>query len=450
MATHDELVRAVSERYGGASREERGHILDEFTAVKGLHRKHAVRLLRGGAAVGRCGPRPGRLVYDVAVREALVVVWEASDRVCGKRLRPLVPLLIDAMGRHGHLRLAPEVRGGLLAMSAATIDRALTEVRGQAGGGARRRASPSAGVRRSVPVRTFAGWDDPAPGFMEADLVAHSGPTAEGSFLQTLTLTDIATGWTECAPLLVCEQTLLTEVLREVRKRLPFPLLGFDTDNDSVFMNETVRDYCAVAGIAFMRCRPYRKNDQAWVEQKNGAVVRRIAGYRRYVGFEAVATLGRLYGSVRLFVNFFQPSFELAGKVRDGAKVTKRYHAAATPYQRLMANPRTSCEHRSAGSRYGGGRSRTRWCLVHLLLASRRPRLPRPNCNLLRNAEGRSLMGRRLQAHFALNGGSSTVPSGTSEGASAVSWDGLVAANGLENQKAFGCDNSRCLGSIFG
>jgi hypothetical protein len=307
-----------------------------------LHRKHAVRLLRGGAPSRQSGSRPGRRVYDVAVREALIVVWEASDRVCGKRLVPLVPLLIDAMERHGHLRLAPEVRGGLLAISAATIDRGLREVRGQAGGRTRRRAAPSAGVRRSVPVRTFADWNDPAPGFMEADLVAHSGPTAEGSFVQTLTLTDIATGWTECAPLLVREQTLLTEVLGEVRKRLPFPLLGFDTDNDSVFMNETVRDYCKEAGIEFTRCRPYRKNDQAWVEQKNGAVVRRIAGYRRYVGLEAAATLGRLYMSVRLFVNFFQPSFKLAGKVRDGAKVTKRYHAPATPYQRLMADPRTS------------------------------------------------------------------------------------------------------------
>ena len=307
MATRDELVGAVSERYGRASRVERGRILDEFAAVTGLHRKHAMRLLRNGAPSRQSGSRPGRRVYDVAVRAALIVVWEASDRVCGKRLRPLVPLLIDAMERHGHLQLAPEVRGRLLAMSAATIDRALREVRGQAGGGSRRRAAPSAGVRRSVPVRTFADWNNPAPGFMEADLVAHSGPTAEGSFVQTLTLTDIATGWTECAPLLVREQTLLTEVLGEVRKRLPFPLLGFDTDNDSVFMNETVRDYCTATGIEFTRCRPYRKNDQAWVEQKNGAVVRRIAGYRRYVGLEAAATLGRLYGSVRLFVNFFHP-----------------------------------------------------------------------------------------------------------------------------------------------
>ncbi len=344
MATRDELVAAVSERYRQASRAERGRILDEFTAVTGLHRKHAVRLLRGGAPSRRCGPRPGRRVYDLAAHEALIVIWEASDRVCSKRLRPLIPLLIEAMERHGHLQLAPEVRSLLLSMSAATIDRALREIRKQTGAGTRRRAAPSSAVRRSVPVRTFADWDDPAPGFMEADLVAHSGPTAEGSFVQTLTLTDIATGWTECAPLLVREQTLLTEVLGEVRKRLPFALLGFDTDNDSVFMNETVRDYCKEAGVEFTRCRPYRKNDQAWVEQKNGAVVRRIVGYRRYAGLEAAATLGRLYLSVRLFVNFFQPSFKLAEKVRNGAKVTKHYHPPATPYQRLLEDPRTSEE----------------------------------------------------------------------------------------------------------
>jgi hypothetical protein len=181
-----------------------------------------------------------------------------------------------------------------------------------------------------------------APGFMEADLVAHSGPTAKGSFVQTLTLTDIATGWTECAPVLVREQKLLTEVLNEIRKLLPFPLLGFDTDNDSVFMNETVRDYCAEAGVEFTRCRPYRKNDQAWVEQKNGAIVRRTVGYRRYEGLEAAAALARLYRSLRLFVNFFQPSFKLAEKSRDGARVKKRYHSPATPHQRLVADPRTS------------------------------------------------------------------------------------------------------------
>ena len=344
MATRDELVVALAGRYASSNRKERGQILDEFAAVSGLHRKHAMRLLRTGQPGRRSGPRPGRRLYNEAVREALIVIWEASDRVCGKRLRPLVPILIEAMERHGHLQLTPEVRAGLEAMSAATIDRALGDAREPGGGRKRRNAPPSAAIRRNVPVRTFDGWDDPAPGFIEADLVAHSGPTAKGSFVQTLTLTDIATGWTECAPLLVREQHLLTEVLSEVRKRMPFALLGFDTDNDSVFMNETVKTYCEEAGLVFTRCRPYRKNDQAWVEQKNGAVVRRTVGYRRYEGLEAAAALARLYTALRLFVNFFQPSFKLAGKARDGAKVTKKYHPPATPYQRLMADIRTSEE----------------------------------------------------------------------------------------------------------
>jgi hypothetical protein len=344
MVARDELVAAVADRYAQGDRGERSRMLDEFAAVTGYHRKHAMRLLRAGRVTRRCGPRPSRRIYDEAVREALIVVWEASDRICGKRLRPLLPILVEAMERHGHLQLVPEVRTRLLAMSAATIDRALGDIRRQAGTATRRWSAPSAAIRRSVPVRTFDGWDDPPPGFVEADLVAHSGPVARGSFVQTLVLTDIATGWTECAPLLVREQRLLTEVLGELRKLLPFPLLGLDTDNDSVFMNETVRDYCKQVGIEFTRCRPYRKNDQAWVEQKNGAVVRRMIGYRRFEGLDAAAALARLYAAMRLFVNFFQPSFKLAAKSRDGAVVRKRYHPPATPCQRLIADPRTSEE----------------------------------------------------------------------------------------------------------
>ena len=267
MATRDELVVALAGRYAASSRKERGRILDEFTALSGLHRKHAMRLLRAGQLSCRSGPRLARRVYDDAVREALIVAWEASDRLCGKRLRALLPTLVEAMERHGHLHLAPEVCAGLLAISAATIDRALHHVR-EPGAGRRRRAPPSAAIRRAVPVRTFADWDNPRPGFVEADLVAHSGPVTKGSYLHTLTLTDIATGWTECVPLLVREQKLLTETLDVVRRQMPFALLGFDTDNDSVFMNETVKVYCDNAGLVFTRCRPYRKNDQAWVEQK--------------------------------------------------------------------------------------------------------------------------------------------------------------------------------------
>jgi hypothetical protein len=341
MATRRELVEAVGERYRGADRASKGKVLDEFVAVTGLHRKHAMRILRQKAAPSRQSARPERRIYTEAVRTALIVLWEASDRLCGKRLRPLVPILIEAMESHGHLALDPVIKTKLLQMSAATIDRALQTARENSSKSHRRGVAGSE-LRRSIPIRTFSDWGDPAPGHMEADLVSHSGPVAKGSWAWTLTLTDIATGWTECAPLLVREQTLLVAVLSELRKLMPFPLLGFDSDNDSVFINETVRDYCAATGTTFTRCRPYRKNDQAWFEQKNGSIVRRLVGYRRFEGLEAASLLAQLYAASRLFVNFFQPSFKLAEKQRDGAKVYKRYHPPATPFQRLLDEPRTS------------------------------------------------------------------------------------------------------------
>lgn len=288
----------------------------------------------------RSEPRLTRRTYDDAVREALVVLWESSDRICGKRLKALIPMLVASMERHGHLALDGEVRARLMKISAATIDRVLAPMRAQSSGRTRRRAAPSLAIRRSVPVRTFSDWGDPTPGFVEADLVAHSGPITRGGFIQTLVLTDVASGWTECAPLLFREQTLLSEVLNAVSRAMPFPLAGFDTDNDSVFMNETIKSWCDAAGIVFTRSRPYRKNDQAHVEQKNGAVVRRMVGYRRLEGLEAAQGLARLYQSMRLFVNFFQPSFKLAETRRDGAQVRKRYHPPRTAHQRLVADPR--------------------------------------------------------------------------------------------------------------
>ena len=344
MTARDELVNALARRYAVAGRAGKARILDEFVAITGFHRKHAMRLPRCDAAARRSEGKASRRIYDEAVCEAMVVLWEASDRICGKRLKALMPILVEAMERHGHPGLGPEIRAAVLAMSASMIDRSLREVREQASGRKRRRTAAPSSVRKRIPVRNFPDWDDPPPGFVEAGLVAHSGPVTRGSFVQTLVLTDIATGWTGCAPLPYREQTLLREVLGEVRRRLPFELPGFDTDNDSVFVNETVREYCRDSGIVFTRCRPWRKNDQAFVERKNGAIVRRIVGYRRLEGLEAAAAPSRLYTTTRLFVNFFQPSFKLASKRRDGARVSKRYHAPATPCQRLLADPRTPPE----------------------------------------------------------------------------------------------------------
>ena len=334
-----ELVLAVGERYRGGTRAEKVRILDEFVAVTGFHRKHALRVLNG-ASHSVVGPQRGTRarVYGDAVREALIQLWEASDRICGKRLRSLLPVLVASLERHGHLRLDDAVRGQVLAVSAATIDRILAGPRARACPRPRRRPALPA-VRRAIPVRTFADWKDPQPGYMEVDLVAHCGDSVSGSYVHSLVLTDVSSTWTECVALAVRESSLVVDGLKRLAAEMPFPLRGIDTDNGSEFMNELLLVFCRERGIEFTRSRPYRKNDQAWIEQKNGSVVRRLVGYGRLDGIAAADALARLYSASRLFVNFFQPSFKLAEKHRDGAHVRKRYHAPETPASRLLRAP---------------------------------------------------------------------------------------------------------------
>ena len=342
MATRKELIEAVSARYRAGSTSEKARILDEFVAVSGYHRKHAIRVLGSDGEHNRPKPPRNRL-YDEAVRQALIVLWEASDRLCGKRLKALIPVLTEAMERHGHLELDPEIRAKLRIVSAATIDRALGETRFHIDGQLKRRVGGGAAIRRSVPVRTFADWGDPPPGFFEVDMVEHCGGTkAGGDFVHSLVLTDIASGWTECVAMPVRDQSLVVEALRIVAADLPFTMLGVDTDNDSAFMNQTVFDYCRDHRIEQTRSRAYKKNDQAWVEQKNGAVVRRLVGYGRLSGIAATQALVQLYAASRLYVNFFQPSFKLKSKTRLGARVSKTYHPPATPCDRLLASSRVS------------------------------------------------------------------------------------------------------------
>jgi len=334
-----ELVGVTSDRYRAGSSAEKRIILTEFVALTGYHRKHAIRLLNQTAVLRTPTRQRGeRRIYNDAVRDALVVLWEAVDRVCGKRLKPLIGILIPALERHGHLRLDTGVRTQVLAVSPATIDRLLSPIRAAARGGPARHHPPTSSIRRKVPIRTFADWHTPVPGFVEADLVAHSGGDPSGSFLQTLVLTDVASGWTECVALIVQDGALIVEALTRLRATLPFRLSGLDTDNGSVFLNETVLAFCTTHGIEFTRSRPYRKNDQAWVEQKNGAVVRRFVGHRRLEGIAAAEALTRLYAATRLFVNVFQPSFKLAETSREGARVSKRYHAPETPCARLLTS----------------------------------------------------------------------------------------------------------------
>jgi hypothetical protein len=337
MVTRNEILRALADRYRNAKRLEKTRVLDELVAITGYHRKHAIRLLGGRAYVGPSETtRVGRRIYDDAVKEALIVMWEAADRICGRRLKVVIPSFVENMERHGHLCLDPVVRDKLLSVSAATIDRLLAPVRARGRGRRKRRRRPNALLKRQIPVRTFSDWHNEPPGFCEADFVAHNGGVIAGSCVHSLVATDVSSGWTECLPLVVRQQALVVEALEVLQARLPFPLLGLDTDNDGAFMNESVFDFCRGHQIELTRSREYRKNDQAWIEQKNGSVVRRLVGYGRFTGIVATHTLGRLYQLSRLYVNFFQPSFKLRSKTREGAKVRKTYFKPATPCDRLL------------------------------------------------------------------------------------------------------------------
>src|SRR3982074_1018749 len=339
MGARREVVSAVAERYRSAKRAEKGRILDELCATTGWHRKHAVRALQRHATVtpGEVpAPRGRRRRYGATIKEALTALWEASDRVCGKRRKVMIPTWLPALEQHRRLKLGEGDRDLVLAI----IDRLLGDVKVAASGGNGRRAGFYSAIRGEVPIRTFNDWNSPPPGYCEVDMVAHGGTSVAGLFIQTLTMVDVATGWTECLPLVTRDGLLVVEAMKHVQSLFPWLLRGVDFDNDSAFMNDTVVPWCRGQKLEVTRSRAYKKNDQAFVEQKNGAVVRRLMGYGRFEGVETARVMVRLYAAARLYVNFFQPSFKLKEKRREGAKVIKRYHAPSTPCERALAHPK--------------------------------------------------------------------------------------------------------------
>lgn len=333
-----ELLVRVAPRYQEARGRQRSHILDEFIAITGYARKYAIRLLHSPVHAPAPIVRTRAPRYGPAVREALTVAWSAANGICAKRLVPFLPELIPSLERHGHLHLDADVRALLLALSPATADRLLRPARQAAQPHGLSTTKPGRLLKHQIPVRTFAEWSNLRPGFFEADLVAHCGGNTEGVVLYTLTLTDVATGWTECLPLMHRGQDAVVQALSNARRVLPFPVLGLDTDNGTEFINAAVLAYCAETETTFTRARVANSNDQCFVEQKNGSIVRQLVGYDRYVGEAAYRQLAELYRAVRLYVNFFQPSVKLRAKQREGNRVRRTYDVARTPFQRLSAS----------------------------------------------------------------------------------------------------------------
>jgi len=330
-----EYVQAIRSRYFQASKEEKGRMLDEFTQVTGLHRKAAIRLLNRPSQPG-AGKRRGRPATYREVIRPLKVIWEASDRLCSRRLQPFLPEMIKVLRHHGEQQIDAATEAQLCRMSPSTIDRLLRSCRKLGGRRSLSTTRPGNLLKSSIPIRTFADWQENKPGFMEIDLVAHCGESTEGFYLNTLCAVDVATGWSKCLPVWGKGQVRVRSAVHRMRQRLPFALLGVDSDNGSEFINQCFYTYCRQEGISFTRSRAYKKNDSCHVEQKNGNVVRRLVGYDRYSSRVAYQCLERLYSSVRLYLNFFQPTMKLQSKTRHGAKVYKVYEAAQTPYQRVL------------------------------------------------------------------------------------------------------------------
>ena len=330
-----ELFAEIQPRYLKADKAKKQKVLDEFTAATGYHRKYAVRVLKHGYKHRRSKPKGRTAVYRGAVVDALEEIWEIYGRICSKRLQPYLPEGIKVLERCGELEFSAETKKLLLCISRSTIDRCLAPVRFKAPHGLRT-TKPGSLLKKNIPVRTFADWSEDKPGFMEIDLVAHCGETTAGQYLNTLTCTDLCTGWTEPIALRRHTQEAVCTAIDAMRQDLPFDLLGIDSDNGSEFINDLLYRYCLNEKITFTRARPYQKDDQAHVEQKNWSVVRHVVGYDRLESEEQYALLVSIYRDLRLYVNFFQPVLKLIGKERIGNKVIRKYDTARTPYQRVL------------------------------------------------------------------------------------------------------------------
>ena len=346
------VTKELKDRYQRSSKKEKTIMLNGFIQLTRYNRSYAARVLRIKEVLGymNIGGRRVRLVrdnkrkrnknkvYDQDVLEALKEIWKIGDYICSKRLAPYLSEIIPVLEKWGEIKLDAKVRKKLFEISAATIDRMLAETRKRYRIKGRSTTRPGTLLKKSIPIKTFADWDEAKPGFFEVDLVFHDGGAARGDFIQSLNFTDICTSWDEMIAVKNKAQIWVFAGIKRIEERLPFSILGLDSDNGAEFINAHLLRYCEENQITFTRSRPYRKNDSCFVEQKNWSVIRRAVGYYRYDTDNELNALNELYGYLRLYVNFFQPVRKLIKKERIG-KVIKRYDEAKTPYRRVLASP---------------------------------------------------------------------------------------------------------------
>ena len=359
MKERRSVTAVVAKRYQKTTKKDKGTILGEYTQLTGYNRCYAAFLLRNHGRrmrinnntvlVGDCRKRVKRTrdrTYDEQLVRVLKRVWQIMGFICGKRLEPALKEVIPILERYKEIKLDKAVREKLSKISAATIDRVLALERKKRSLRQRSRTKPGTLLKHQIPIRTFSEWDEKSPGFVEIDLVGHEGGDPSGEYIQTLDMTDVCTGWTETQAVKNKARVWVFEALKEIRKHLPFKLLGIDSDNGSEFINDHLYSYCEEEKITFTRARAYRKNDNCYVEQKNYSVVRRWVGYNRYDTPQQLRLLNHLYSRLRLYTNYFQPVMKLEEKIRVGSKVKKRYDQPRTPYGRVLESPLVEKEHK--------------------------------------------------------------------------------------------------------
>ena len=335
MSQRQAVTDTIATRYKQAGRGEKGMILHELCATTGWHRNHARKALAAALTPRVARKRAIRAPkYGPEVVAALRFCWAVLGAPTGKRLAPMMGELVPTLRRFAELDVSDETATGLVGMSAATIDRRLAPDRAKLQIRGRSHTKPGSLLKDSIPIRTWAQWDDARPGFVEIDLVAHEGGNAAGQFAYTLTVTDIATGWTENRSVPAKTRRRVVAALEALTKIMPFPIVGVDSDNGSEFINYTLLHWCEKREITFTRSRPGHSNDGAHVEQKNWAIVRTVVGYHRYDTPAELLLLNEIWALQSRMTNYFYPQQKLVSKVRDGAKITKKYDRPTTPAAR--------------------------------------------------------------------------------------------------------------------
>lgn len=336
------MLESYRKRYSKADRRERSLILDDFCKATGYHRKYATFLLgrRGPERVQAARRRRGTTYSAQSIR-VLEAIWKAAGYPWSERLKALLPLWLPWARKH-IAGLSDEVEAELLRISARQIDRRLADKKRALKKRIYGRTKPGTLLKHHIPIRTD-NWDIHEPGFCEVDLVSHSGPWASGEFLHSLNLTDIVSGWVETRAVMGKGETGVVKAIDAIRRTLPFALCGLDSDNGSEFINDHLYRYCQGRHIQFTRGRPYKKNDNAHIEQKNWTHVRRVFGWDRYDTPELQEAMNDVYANeMRLMMNLLQPSVKLRSKQRVGSTLRRRYDTPKTPLDRLAEHYRST------------------------------------------------------------------------------------------------------------